>query len=249
MVIMVTALFRFYGNLNDFVARERRGCTSAARCARRATSKHMIEALGVPHTEVALILINGESASLDRILCDGDRVAVYPKFETLELGPLRVIAAPPVTPRFIADAHLGGLARLLRMAGFDTLYEHDLDDAAIATIGAQDERIVLTRDRDLLKRRVLAHGCYVHALKAELQLKEIVERFELAGKARPFSRCLRCNLPLRDVNKEEVEARLPPAVRAAQTAFRTCDQCQGVFWQGSHWKRMCGVLADTRIAP
>jgi len=247
MMIMVTAHFRFYGNLNDFVARERRGCTSAAVCARRATSKHMIEALGVPHTQVALILINGDTASLDRILCDGDRVAVYPPFETLDLGALRM--APPSTLRFIADAHLGGLARLLRMAGFDTLYDHDLDDTAIAAIGAREERIVLTRDRDLLKRRVLTHGCYVHALKAELQLKEIVERLDLAGKASPFTRCLHCNLPLRDVNKDEVEAQLPPAVRATQVSFRRCDLCQGIFWQGSHWKRMCGVLADIRIAP
>jgi uncharacterized protein len=249
MMIMVTVHFRFYGKLNDFVARERRGCTSAAVCARNATSKHMIEALGVPHTELALILINGESASLDRMLCDGDRVAVYPPFETLALGELCVLPRPPPTPRFIADAHLGGLARLLRMAGFDTLYDHDLDDAAIAAIGAREERIVLTRDRDLLKRRVLTHGCYVHALKAELQLKEIVERLDLAGKARPFTRCLRCNVPLREVNKEEVDMRLPPAVRATQMRFRRCDLCQGIFWQGSHWKRMCGVLADIRIAP
>jgi len=249
MVIMVTAYFRFYGNLNDFVARARRGCTSAAVCARRATSKHMIEALGVPHTEVALMLLNGETASLDRILCNGDRLAVYPPFETFDLGPLRVLPAPPSTLRFLADAHLGGLARLLRMAGFDTLYDQELDDAAIADIGARDERIVLTRDRDLLKRRVLTHGCYVHALKAELQLKEIVERLELAGKASPFTRCLHCNVPLRDASTAEVEAHLPPAVRATQTRFRRCDLCQGIFWQGSHWKRMCGVLADIRIAP
>lgn len=249
MVVMVTAHFRFYGNLNDFVARERRGCTSAAVCARMATSKHMIEALGVPHTEVALILINGEMESLDRVLRDGDRVAVYPAFETLKLGVLTMRPAPPPAWRFIADAHLGGLARLLRMAGFDTLYDQDLDDAAIAAIGAREERIVLTRDRDLLKRRVLTHGCYVRAVKAELQLKEIVDRLDLAGKARPFTRCLHCNVPLREVNKDEVLARLPPAVRATQVRFRRCDLCQGIFWQGSHWRRMCAVLADSRIAP
>ena len=169
-------------------------------CAQAATSKHMIEALGVPHTEVEMILVNGESVDFSRQLQDGDRVAVYPRFEALEVTPLlRVREHPLRTPRFVADAHLGGLAHMLRMLGFDTLYDnHYLDDAIVA-IGEQDGRIVLTRDRELLKRRAVTHGCYVHALKSEDQLREIVERLDLARSAKPFTLCLHCNAPLRPV--------------------------------------------------
>src|SRR6185369_2654633 len=104
----VTATFRFYAELNDFLAPERRGREFTCRCARAATAKHMIEALGVPHTEVELVLVNGESASFERLLADGDRIAVYPKFEALDITPLlRVRERPLRVTRFVADAHLG----------------------------------------------------------------------------------------------------------------------------------------------
>ena len=242
---MVTAHFRFYAGLNDFLAPHRRHREFACACARAATAKHMIEALGVPHTEVTILLVNGESCGFDRLLRDGDRVAVYPAFKTLDVRPLQRLAALPAGPlRFAADVHLGGLARMLRMAGFDTLYDQHADDPDLAALAAREARIVLTRDRDLLKRRNVAHGCYVRALKAADQLKEIVERLDLAAQARPFTLCLHCNAPLHAVDKALVLDQLPPAVQAAHTEFSICDVCHGVFWKGSHWKRMCEVLAN-----
>lgn len=241
---MVTATFRFYEELNDFLPPSRRRRAFDAPCARAATAKHMIEALGVPHTEVELVLVNGESCGFERLLADGDRVAVYPKFETFDISSLlRVRERPLRDTRFIADAHLGGLARLLRMAGFDTLYDNAIDDREIEVISAEQQRIVLTRDRDLLKRRGVTHGCYVRALKPEQQLAEIVARLDLAGSMRPFTLCLQCNAPLRVIAKQDVQDKLPPAVRARHTLFVTCDVCGGVFWQGSHWQRMRAVLA------
>jgi uncharacterized protein with PIN domain len=171
-------------------------------------------------------------------------VAVYPKFETFDISSLlRVRERPLRNTRFVADAHLGGLARLLRMAGFDTLYDNAIDDREIEVISAEQQRIVLTRDRDLLKRRGVTHGCYVRALKPEQQLAEIVARLDLAGSMRPFTLCLQCNAPLRVIAKQDVQDKLPPAVRARHTLFVTCDVCGGVFWQGSHWQRMRAVLA------
>src|SRR3990170_2768129 len=127
---MVTVTFRFYEELNDFLAPERRRRDFTSACARAATTKHMIEALGVPHTEVELILVNGESAGFGRLLQQGDRVAGFPKFETLDVTPLlRVRDHPLRVIRFVADVHLGGLAHLLRMTGFDTLYERNFDDS------------------------------------------------------------------------------------------------------------------------
>ena len=239
----VVAEFRFYEELNDFLAPDHRRRAFEARCARAATVKHMIEALGVPHTEVELVLVNSESVGFDRLLAHGDRVSVYPRFETFDLTPLlRARDAPPRVTRFIADAHLGGLARLLRLTGFDTLYDNHYDDAEIVAIAVREGRIVLTRDRELLKRRELTHGCFVRALKPEQQAIEIFQRLDLARSARPFSLCLECNAPLRPIDKADVAHRLPADVRARHVRFSTCDQCQRVFWEGSHWQRMRAVV-------
>jgi uncharacterized protein with PIN domain len=174
---------------------------------------------------------------------DGDRVAVYPKFEALDIAPvLRVRAQPLRVTRFVADAHLGGLARLLRMSGFDTLYDNHFRDDEIERIVSAAGRIVLTRDRDLLKRRAITHGCYVHALRSNEQLREIFDRLDLARSARPFTLCLHCNSPLRPIDKAQVAAELPTDVRAHYECFTFCDACGRVFWEGSHWRRMRAIL-------
>lgn len=242
---MVTATFRFYEELNDFLAPERRKREFSCPCARAATAKHMIEALGVPHTEVELVLVNGESVGFDRILEHGDRVAVFPKFEMVDVTPLlRVREHPLRVTRFIADAHLGGLAHLLRMTGFDTLYDNNYHDRQIELLAAQEKRIVLTRDRELLKRRSITHGCYVRALKPPDQLCEIFDRLDLAHSIKPFTLCLNCNAPLRPIEKNVVLERLPPSVRERFDHFSTCDICRRVFWEGSHWQRMRTMLEE-----
>lgn len=244
----VTATFRFYEELNDFLPAARRKRDHTCSCARAATVKHMIEALGVPHTEVELILVNGVSVGFDHRLEDGDRVAVYPMFETLDVTPLSRLREHPLRRiRFVADAHLGGLARLLRLAGFDTLYDNHIHDDQVVTLSLGDRRIVLTRDVELLKRRDVTHGCYVHARKSEQQFKEIFARLDLVRGAKPFSLCLECNAPLRPVPKAQVLDRLPPRVRERQERFVTCDVCERVFWQGSHWVRMRGMLEGVGV--
>lgn len=233
------ATFRFYAELNDFLAAERRGREFTCRCARAATTKHMIEALGVPHTEVELVFVNGESVGFERVLGDGDRVAVYPKCEMLDVTSLlRVRDRALRETCFVADAHLGGLAHLLRMTGFDTLYDNHFSDGEIESVAASQRRIVLTRDRDLLKRRGVTHGCYVRAVRSELQLREVFDRLDLARSARPFTRCLSCNTLLRTIDKAQVAARLPPRVLQRHERFAVCDGCARVFWEGTHWQRM-----------
>jgi hypothetical protein len=237
------ATFRFYEELNDFLPAHRRRLEFDAPFAHGATTKHMIEALGVPHTEVELILVNGVSVGFERLLQEGDRVAVYPKFEAFDVTPLlRLRDAPLRVVRFVADAHLGGLAKLLRMAGFDTLYDNAFADNEIVAIARREARIVLSRDRELLKCREVTHGCYVRELKPWQQLREIFARLDLARLARPFTLCIRCNAALRPVDKELILARLPPSVREHQQRFSTCDVCQRIFWAGSHWRHMRNLL-------
>jgi len=247
---MVNATFRFYEELNDFLPAGRRQQAFTCHCAQAATVKHMIEALGVPHTEVERVLVNGESADFARPVHEGDRVAVYPHVVRRDSGPRPQLHTPPGwEPRFIADAHLGGLAHLLRMCGFDTLYDNHFEDGQIAALAAEQRRIVLSRDRELLKRRIVTHGCYVHALKPALQLRELFERLDLAHSARPFSLCLQCNRQLREVSAEQARAHLPPRIAALYARFFVCDACRRLYWEGSHWRHMRALLAPLLDSP
>ena len=240
---MAKATYRFYEELNDFLAPGRRKRAFAYDSARVATVKNAIEALGVPHTEVELILANGNSVDFSYMVREGDRIAVYPMFEALDIRPLlRVRPEPLRRLRFIADAHLGGLARMLRMLGFDTLYSNEFHDNDIRAISVRDSRVVLTRDRELLKCSDITHGCYIHALRPMEQWKEVVERLQLQRDARPFTLCLHCNAPLRPVDKQSVLSVLPDKVAKFYDDFCTCPSCKRIFWQGSHWKRMCSWL-------
>jgi uncharacterized protein with PIN domain len=236
----IAVRFRCYAELNDFLAPGLRGHEfERSLAAAPATVKHAVEALGVPHTEVELVLVNGRSVGFDARLADGDRVAVYPVFEALDVAPLlRLRERPLRTTRFGADAHLGALARLLRLLGFDTRCDPALDDDAIVRAARDEHRIVLTRDRGLLMRRELTHGCYVHALRPREQARELLDRLELHASARPFRLCLRCNAPLEPVAKASVEALLPARVRERHECFTRCPACRRVYWEGTHWQRM-----------
>ena len=235
-----TATFRFHGELNDFLAPGHRCQEFTLRCAQGATAKHMVEALGVPHTEVDYVIVNGRMAALDHLLEDGDRVAVHPA--AASLAGEQAADRNEAPPRFVADAHLGGLARYLRMAGFDTLYSNDLTDDTVEALAIDEQRTILTRDRELLKRRTITHGCFVRAIRPEEQFRELARRLGLSRVARPFSLCLHCNAPLRAVPKAEVLAQLPDSVRDTQDAFSKCDRCGRVYWKGSHYQRMAALI-------
>jgi hypothetical protein len=237
---MATASFRFHGELADFLPRARRGTAFAYACARAATLKNAIEALGVPHTEAALVLVNGAPATLPRIVREGDSIEVFP-------WPSRRDGDTPQRPAFLADAHLGGLARFLRMLGYDTLQANAMTDREIRSLAAREPRIVLSRDRELLKCRDIVHGSYVHALRPEEQLREVAARYDLAARARPFTLCLVCNVQLESVAKQAILERLPPAVAASRERFMHCARCGRVYWEGSHFARMQAVLA--RVLP
>jgi uncharacterized protein with PIN domain/sulfur carrier protein ThiS len=235
---MSTAKFRFHGNLREFLPSEMRSIAFAHPCARAATLKNAIEALGVPHTEAARILVNGTPATLDRIVREGDAVEVFP----WQRQPL---AEPP---RFLADAHLGGLARFLRMLGFDTLHRNDFADETIRSLATLERRVVLTRDRELLKCRDIFLGCYVRELKVEAQLREVASRFGLAACARPFTLCLACNVALEPATEAQARAYAPHAKLDQYREFRRCGGCQRIYWEGSHFQRMRAALGQMLAA-
>lgn len=234
---MATATFRFHDELADFLAPERRGVAFQYACARAATVKHAIESLGVPHTEAGTLTVNGQPGTLARIVREGDTIDVFP--QDLRNAPVDSVR------EFVADAHLGGLARLLRMLGFDTLYENAFADRHLLELAAHERRIILTRDRELLKCREVLRGCFVHALKPEAQLREVVARFGLERHLRPFTLCLHCNLRLEALEKGIATAHVPERIAARYTVFVRCPGCNRIFWQGSHWTRMRAMLGQS----
>ena len=243
------ATFRFYEELNDFLPSARRKRPIEYRCACDATVKNAIEALGVPHTEVELVLANGASVDFSYRVREGDYISVYPKFECFDVRELLKVRAQPLrSMRFIADAHLGGLARWLRMLGFDTVYSNRYRDEQIRAMAQVEQRVILTRDRELLKCRDVTHGCFVHALRPQEQLREIVDRLQLAASARPLTLCLQCNAPLMPIDKSAIVDRLPARVEETHERFCWCESCNRVYWEGSHWQRMRELIAQYTAA-
>jgi len=243
---MATAHLRFYEELNDFLPPAQRKVEFEHRFERRTAIKDMIESLGVPHPEIELILVNGRSVDFSHIVEDGDRISVYPVFESLDVSSLiRLRPAPLRTPRFVVDCNLGRLARYLRLLGLDCLYRNDFDDETVSRISQQQQRIVLTRDRRLLHRKIITHGFYVRAVNPRDQVREVLQRLDLHGSVRPFTRCTRCNGRLKATSKETIDHQLEPKTRRYYEQFLQCEHCGQVYWQGSHHKRaqrLIGVL-------
>lgn len=240
---MNLASFRFYAELNDFLPEELRGTCFQHRFWGCPGVKDVIEALGPPHTEINLILINGKSAGFGHGLEHADRVSVFPRFQTLDIRSIKNVRPPDLhTMRFVLDTHLGRLAAYLRMLGFDSLYWNDARDERLAKVSGSEKRILLTRDRGLLKRTSVVYGYCVRSTAPRGQLIEVVRHFQLQRAVQPFKRCMRCNGILRDVDKARVVERLPEGVRENQDAFRVCEGCDRIYWRGSHYNRMRQLL-------
>lgn len=230
---------RFYGELNDFLPQDMRQQPVQHILAGRPAVKDVIESLGVPHPEVDLLLINGCSACFSERLYGGERVAVYPVFKAIDVSAATRVRPDPLAEiRFVLDCHLGKLASYLRMFGFDSLFSNEADDDKLACISADEGRVLLTRDRGLLKRSKVVYGYWVRSLDPAWQLSEVLTRFELYEHARPFERCMRCNEVLAPITKNAVFSRLPEKVREYCHVFHRCPDCGRIYWQGTHYEHM-----------
>ena len=224
---MSTAYFLFHGRLNDFLNRDQKGQQITVDFRGRQSIKHLAESLGVPHPEIGKIEVNGLNGAPGTITQDGDHIEIQP----IENGY-------PGEPRFLLDCHLGRLSAHLRMLGFDCWYQNDYEDSKLAEIASQGERILLTRDRRLLMRKVIVQGYCLRSLDPLEQTEEVVQRFELKDKIQPFHRCLRCNHPLETVDKDVILERLEPLTRKYFDEFHICPNCGQIYWKGSHYERM-----------
>jgi uncharacterized protein with PIN domain/sulfur carrier protein ThiS len=215
--------------------------------------KDLVESYGIPHVEVDMILVNGESVSFDHIVKTGDHISVYPMFERFNIDGLTKIRDHGLRePKFVADVHLGKLVKKLRLLGFDILYDSTWDDVELADIAMNESRILLTRDRRLLMRSIIDRGLIIRSTNIEEQVIEVLERLDLYNEINPFSRCLMCNGTLLNVTEEdetyqELFIQLPAKVRIWCKEITICEKCHKLYWKGSHYEKMLKYIDDLLI--
>ncbi len=245
---MPKAIFRFYEELNDFLPECQRKTDFEAAFQGKRSVKDMIEALGVPHTEIDLILINGKSVDFSYIIQDGDRVSVYPVFESLNIeNATRLRKVPLRDTRFIAHVHLRDMVKYMRLLGLDVYYDPLLSNRQLIEISRRQKRIILTRSKKLLKFREVTHGIFVRPGTVESQIKRIIDYLDLRESINPFSRCLGCNNLLEKVPKEKIIHRIPPKTKDLYHEYTMCSTCDKIYWRGPHYielKKIIDLILD-----
>jgi hypothetical protein len=231
---MKTIRFNFASSLQPLLKRDLRGQPVELPFQGPQSVKHLIESLGIPHTEIGPLSVNGETFGLEYIVHDRDRIEVQP------VTPADLTEEP----RFVLDGHLGKLASHLRMLGLDCLYNNGYEDDELVQISVEEQRILLTRDRLLLMRKVITQGYLLRSLNPSEQLQEIIQRYRLVKWIKPFQRCIRCNHPLEAVRKETVLEKLEPLTKKYYDEFKLCPACEQVYWKGSHYEKMVRMIKD-----
>jgi len=239
--------FRFYEELNDFLQPSHRKRTFVHDFDGTPSVKDRIESLGVPHTEVDLILVDGDPVGFDHRVSGGERVAVYPTFHGLDLGAVTPLRPPLREVRFVLDVHLGRLARYLRLLGFDSAYTNDRTDDELLALSRNENRILLTRDIGLLERAALVHGGFLHETDSRLQLREVLDRYHLQGRIVPLTRCARCNGLIGPTTPALARGSVPGGVLREQRRFSRCNDCGQVYWPGGHLERLRARLAEIGV--
>jgi len=231
--------FRFYAELNDFLPPKRKQIAFVQAFKTPVTVRETIESLGIPLSEVDMILVNETAVDFEYQLSESDYISVYPVFETLDVSSSTKVRKTALrTSLFVVDAHLGKLAKYLRMLGFDTLYRSDIGDDEIISVAVREKRIILTRDKPLLRSKEISHGYFVRSIERHEQLREVVNKFDLKSQFKSFTRCMTCNTSLVKADKEEIRHKVEKDIFRIFNEFFYCEHCDKLYWKGSHFKRM-----------
>ena len=233
------ARFRFHAGLQELLVRRYRADQPTYRFRDNPGIKDAIEAMGIPHTEVDVILANGLSVNFSYPLHNNDNIDVFPVFSDLPVTrPLKLSPSPPEPACFVLDVHLGKLARRLRLLGFDACYKNAFNDTDIMAVAEREKRIILTRDTGILKHRKVMHGYLVRSDYLDCQLREVLRRYDLHHRIRLWMRCMVCNGLMEQVNKAVVEPFLEPKTRLYYEDFHRCSSCGQLYWKGSHYHKI-----------
>ena len=242
---MPEVIFRFYEELNDFLSPRRRKKDFQVGFKGRESVKDMIEALGVPHTEVDLILVNGKSVDFGYIIQHGDRISVYPIFESLNIKDVtRLRKVPLRQTRFIADINIRDIVKYMRALGLDVRYDALLSPREIIRISKRENRTILTKSRKLLKFRNVTHGIFIRPGTTVEQIRGIIDYLSLRELIEPFSRCLQCNIPLVGVSKDRILDRIPAKTREFYDEYSYCTACDSIYWKGTHYMNIKKVVDE-----
>ena len=245
---MKQARLHFYAELKDFIAPNGQNKTIVHNFKHRTSIKDVIESYNVPHPEIDLIIVNNVSVDFNYIVQNSDDIHVHPanaSIKQINIAPLRHLS-PQVSgePRFVVDVNLGRLARYLRLLGFDSLYCNNFDDKTIAEISSITQRIVLTRDRKLLHRKIINHGYFVRVETPKIQVREVLDRFNMYSFFKPLTRCTFCNGKLKQTEKQNITQRLKPLTKKHYEKFLVCSDCNHIYWQGSHSIRVARLIRE-----
>ncbi|MEE4284622.1 MAG: Mut7-C RNAse domain-containing protein [Mariniphaga sp.] len=239
--------FRFYEELNDHLPKHWKKKAFDYKFKGKPAIKNTIQAIGVPHGEVDLILVNGESVGFEYQMQGGEEISVYPQFESLDISPVIKLRPKPLrNTRFVVDVNLGKLAQKLRLLGFDTLFRNDFEDDEIIDLSLEEKRIILTRDKGILKQNAVTHGYFIRNDDPKKQLTEVIERFQLQSSFRPFSRCSNCNGELEEVAKSKLKTILPNDTLNYYNEFWNCTGCGKIYWEGSHFGRILNWVDELK---
>ncbi|MFC1827748.1 Mut7-C RNAse domain-containing protein [Thermodesulfobacteriota bacterium] len=249
---MTTATFTFHGYLQQLLKRELRAVSPLLHhFDRRASIKDVIESLGIPHPVIGTLTVNKLEVGFDYILLDHDMIeatSLTPPVDPFIPTILRPRALDKIA--FIVDVNAGRLALFLRMLGFDTVYGNDIKNGRLAEIAQSDNRILLTRDTTLLKRKIIMHGYLLREQNPSRQLVDVVRLYDLDSRIRPLSRCIPCNGLLVPVSKKVIMDRLEPLTRKHYHSFHICKDCKRIYWPGSHHGKILafidGILESVR---
>jgi uncharacterized protein len=236
-VKLFTVRLRFRGDLDLFLRSKTRTRTVECNLSEKTSVKDIIESCGVPHPEVDAILVNGQSVGFDHTVANDADIEVSPVGNSGTMSTEKHLQISELTT-FVADGHLGKLARNLRLLGFDVAYDQKANDRQLLDLMAHENRALLTRDRRLLMHAIVQHGYCPRSQNAEEQTIEVVRRFKLLDLIAPFTRCLRCNACLQHAAKADVIEELEPLTKIYYEQFRRCPGCSQIYWSGSHFEKL-----------
>jgi len=236
---------RFHGDLNIFLGSKVGDPVIERPLAEKTSIKDVIESCGVPHPEVDLILVDDQTVGFDHTLASDAKVEIFPVENRGTDRTEKQLQTIGITS-FVADGHLGGLTRNLRLLGFDVAYPKSADDRQLLEVMVRENRALLTRDRRLLMHAIVQHGYYPRSQNANEQTIEVVRRFDLSELIAPFTRCLRCNALLEEATKAEVIDELEPLTKIYYDQFRRCPHCKQIYWPGSHFSKLQKRIEEIR---
>lgn len=236
---MIQVSFRFYEELNNYLPEEMQKVWVENRIETQASIGEIIQSLGIPLDDIDLILVNQQSKGFEYFLHDGDRISIYPVFESFDISEMNRLRERLLrNPKFICDVHLGRLCKYLRMLGWDTLYSNEYTPEEMIERSLQEKRILLSRSIHLIRHQGLTHAWWVRSSNPLEQLNDLVTRLDLSKQADPLTRCLNCNSMLVEVNKMEIMDRLEDRTAKYYSEFFVCRTCDQIYWKGSHYESM-----------